>query len=66
MTKNRTLRLKIRIQLAPGRPQEALRANSSRFLDHFGVILGPQMVILGPSWDAFGSNQQQTAAKIGK
>ena len=40
---------------------EPLGANAD-----FGVILGAQMVIFGPSRDAFGSNQQQTAAKIGK
>ena len=52
--------------IGPGGPQGAPRANFGRFLVHFGVILGPQMAILGPSWDAFGSNQQQTAAKISK
>ena len=61
-----TLGVKIRTQLGSGGAQGAPRANFSRFLVNFGVILGAQMVILGPSWDAFGSNQQQTAAKIGK
>ena len=49
-------------QLGSGGAQGAPRANFSRFLVNFGVILGPRMVILGPHWDAFWSIRQQTAA----
>ena len=57
-----TLGMKIRTQLGSGDAQGAPRANFSRFLVNFGVILGPRMVILGPHWDAFWSIRQQTAA----
>ena len=57
-----TLGVKIRTQLGSGGAQGAPRANFSRFLLNFGVILGPQMVTLGPYWGAFWSKLQQTAA----
>ena len=60
---NWTLGVKIRTQLGSGGAQGAPRANFSRFLVNFGVILGPQMVTLGPYWGAFCSKLQQTAAK---
>ena len=59
-----TLGVKIRTQLGSGGAQGAPRANFSRFLVNFGIILGPRMVILGPHWDAFWTIRQQIAAKI--
>ena len=61
-----TLGVKIRTQLGSGGAQGAPRANFSRFLVNFGVILGRRMVILGPFWDAFWSIRQQTAANCSK
>ena len=58
-----TLGVKIKTQLGSGDAQGAPRANFSRFLVNFRIILGPQMVTLGPYWGAFWSKLQQTAAK---
>ena len=61
-SKKWTLGVKTRTRLGSGGVQGAPRANFSRFLVNFGVILGPQMVTLGPYWGAFWSKLQQTAA----
>ena len=50
-----TLGFTIRAELARGVPREP----QEPILESFW---GPQMAILGPYWDAFGSKQQQTAA----
>ena len=57
-----TLGVEIRTQLGSGGAQGAPRANFSRFLVNFGVILGPRMAILGPHWGTFWSIRQHTAA----
>ena len=62
-----TLGVKIRTQLGSGGAQGAPRANFSRFLVNFGVILGPGWSFWDPSgtlFGAYGSKQQQIAAKM--
>ena len=51
-------------RLGSGGAQGAPGANFSRFWVYFGVIWGPQIVILEPYWRLFWSIQQQIAAKM--
>ena len=62
-----TLGVKISTQLGSGGAQGAPRANFSRCLVNFGVLLGPGWSFWDPTgtlFGAYGSIQQQIAAKM--
>ena len=59
-----TLGVKIRTQLGSGGAQGAPRANFSRFWVHFGVIWGPQIVVLGPYWRLVGAYSSKSQLRL--